>query len=183
MMRCGLVLVVACLASACADNSPDGELLRRIDAAEDRMIDRLAAGQEVGRSDVVEEDVAMLLRDYAAYANAHHGDSLSMRMLMKRAELLLGKGEAEAAAEQWLNIVEGGGSAGLVPEAMFRLGFIRETALADTTGALKAYAQVVQLYPNSPWGQMAADASKWLTYSEVELVRALQREGGVSGGQ
>ena len=98
-------------------------------------------------------------------------------MLMKRAELLLGKGEADAAAEQWLNIVESGGSSAYVPEAMFRLGFIRETALADTTGALKAYAQVVHLYPESPWSEMAADASKWLTFSEREFIRALEQEG------
>ena len=161
----------------------DTELLHRIEAAEARMVDGLSQGMEVGQSDDMEQDVTALLRDYATYANTHHGDSLATRMLVKRAELLLGKGEASAAAEQWLNIAESGDAGGLVPEAMFRLGFIRETALADTIGALKAYAQVVQLYPESPWSQMAADASKWLTFNEREFIRALQQEGEVSGAQ
>lgn len=176
-MRTVASLALVCLAFACGEVDPDEALLRRIDAAEARMLDRLVAGEEVGQSDEVDADVTLLLRDYATYANAHHGDSLAVRMLMKRAELLLGKGEADAAAEQWLNIVESGGLAGYVPEAMFRLGFIRETAMADTTGALKAYAQVVQLYPESPWSQMAADASKWLTFSEQEFIRALEQDG------
>lgn len=176
-MRTIVSLAFVCLAFACGEADPDETLLRRIDAAEARMLDRLAAGEEVGQSDDMDADVTLLLRDYATYANAHHGDSLAASMLMKRAELLLGKGEADAAAEQWLNIVESGGSAGYVPEAMFRLGFIRETAMADTTGALKAYAQVVQLYPESPWSQMAADASKWLTFSEQEFIRALEQDG------
>lgn len=176
-MRTVVSLAFVCLAFACGEADPDETLLRRIDAAEARMLNRLAAGEEVGQSDDMDADVTLLLRDYATYANAHHGDSLATRMLMKRAELLLGKGEADAAAEQWLNIVEGGGSSAYVPEAMFRLGFIRETALADTTEALKAYAQVVQLYPESPWSEMAADASKWLTFSEREFIRALEQEG------
>lgn len=175
-MRLVALLWVACGLAACGDRDPEGPLLRRIEAAEARMVDRLSQGEIVGQTEDVDRDVASLLRDYATYANAHHGDSLATRMLVKRAELLLGKGEAEAAAEQWLNIVESGGAGGLLPEAMFRLGFIRETALADTTGALKAYAQVVQLYPESPWSQMAADASKWLTFSEQEFIRALQQE-------
>ena len=176
-MRTVVSLALVCLAFACGEADPDETLLRRIDGVEARMLDRLAAGEEVGQSDDLNADVTLLLRDYATYANAHHGDSLATRMLMQRAELLLGKGDADAAEEQWLNIVESGGSAAFVPEAMFRLGFIRETALADTTGALKAYAQVVQLYPESPWGQMAADASKWLTFNEREFIRALEQEG------
>jgi hypothetical protein len=176
-MKRAVFLVIASLAVACSEADPDEALLRRVDAAEARMLDRLAAGEQVGQSDDMDQDVTLLLRDYATYANAHHGDSLATRMLMKRAELLLGKGKADAAAEQWLNIVESGGSAAFVPEAMFRLGFIRETALVDTVGALKAYAQVVQLYPESSWSQMAADASKWLTCSEGEFIRALQQEG------
>ena len=185
-MRTAFWAVVVCLTcwmASCGVQDPDTALLRRIEAAEARMVDGLSQGREVGQSEDMDQDVSSLLRDYATYANAHHGDSLATRMLVKRAELLLGKGEAAAAAEQWLNIIESGGDGGLVPEAMFRLGFIRETALADTSGALKAYAQVIQLYPESPWSPMAADASKWLTFSEREFIRALQQEGEVSGAQ
>jgi len=178
-----IVLGLTCWGASCGVHDPDTELLRRIDAAEARMMDELSRGGNVGQSGDSERDVTSLLRDYATYANAHHGDSLATRMLVKRAELLLGKGEAEAAAEQWLNIVESGGAGGVVPEAMFRLGFIRETALADTSGALKAYAQLIQLYPESPWSKMAADASKWLTFSEREFIRALRQEGEVFGDQ
>ena len=132
----------------------------------------------------MEQDVTALLRDYATYANTHHGDSLATRMLVKRAELLLGKGEASAAAEQWLNIAESRGC-WRARAGSHVSGWASSARQHWRTrlGALKAYAQVVQLYPESPWSQMAADASKWLTFNEREFIRALQQEGKVSGAQ
>ena len=175
-------VVVVALCASCVTRDSDADLLRRISEVESRVLPKLdewdgARGQEVE----FEEDISSLLRCYARYANAHHGDSIAMRMLVKRAELLLGKGDAEAAAGQWLDIVEGGATPYLMPEALFRLGFIRETALGDTTGAMKAYAEVVRLFPESHWADMAADASKWLTFSEREFIRALEAGQGEVG--
>jgi hypothetical protein len=56
---------------------------------------------------------------------------------------------------------------------MFRIGFVRETALRDTVGALKAYGQLVTSFPESPWSEQAKMASTALTFSEKELLRSL----------
>ncbi len=167
-----IFLVVVAL--ACASRNADDILLARIAKTEARVIPKLDEWRtgQVQDGDL-EQDISSLLRDYAQYANGHHGDSVANRMLVKRAELLLGRGKAEAAARQWLDIAESGADEALLPEALFRLGFIRETALMDTTGAMKAYAEVSRLFPESVWAKMALDASKWLTFSEENFIRAL----------
>ena len=161
---------------SCSEGGEDTELLDRIRETEQRVFPQLEAWSDQRvPNEAMEKDISRLLRDYALYANAHHGDSVANRMLVKRAELLLGRGDALAAEAQWLDIVEGGADAELMPEALFRVGFIRETRLADTTGAMKAYAEVMRLYPGSAWSVMAADASKWLTFSEEQFIRALEQ--------
>ena len=52
---------------------------------------------------------------------------------------------------------------------------IRETVLMDTTGAMKAYAEVMRLHPGTAWSDMAADASKRLTFSKEQFIRALEQ--------
>ena len=159
---------------ACNSRKADDMLLEKITKLEARVIPKLDTW-ETGRVQELglEQDITSLIRDYAQYANVHHGDSVSNRMLVKRAELLLGRGQVEAAERQWLDIVEGGADEALLPEALFRLGFIRETALMDTTGAMKAYAEVSRLFPESAWAKMALDASRWLTFSEENFIQAL----------
>ena len=183
-MRFGIAfpfVFLVVVAAACASRNTDDLLLERIAKIEARVIPKLDEWETGRGQDVaLEQDISSLLRDYAQYANAHHGDSVANRMLVKRAELLLGRGKAEAAARQWLDIVEGGADEALLPEALFRLGFIRETALMDTTGAMKAYAEVSRLFPESAWAKMALEASKWLTFSEENFLRALG-EGAAEG--
>lgn len=148
----------------------------------DGMASRIERNEQSLRPLLVSEEldetgqdlVAELLRDYARYANAHHGDSLAGVFLMRRADLLQGMGEHEAAVEQWVNVAEGAGSPFLAAEAVFRVGFVRETALKDTVGALKAYGEVVRVYPESRWASAAIEAAKWLSFSEREMVRALE---------
>ena len=171
-----LCLAPALLFVSCAEGGGDTDLLDRIRETEQRVLPGLEewGGQRVP-NEAMENDISRLLRDYASYANAHHGDSTANRMLVKRAELLLGRGDARAAEAQWLDIVEGGADAELMSEALFRIGFIRETVLADTTGAMKAYAEVMRLHPATAWSDMATDASKWLTFSEEQFIRALEQ--------
>lgn len=145
----------------------------RIAAAEAELAPMLQQ-EDIEVSEETETQVRHLLREYAAFANAHHGDSLAFLYSMRRADLLLGKGDAEAAVQQWIDVVEGGSGAALASEAMFRVGLTRETALADTVGALKAYAELLRLYPESPWAGPAGEAAKWLTFSEREFIRALE---------
>ena len=52
----------------------------------------------------MENDISRLLRDYALCQCPPR--STTNRMLVKRAELLLGRGDARAAEAQWLDIVE-----------------------------------------------------------------------------
>ena len=171
-----LFLTPALLFISCAERGEDTELLDRIRETEQRVLPRMKEwGEQRLPNEALENDISRLLRDYAAYANAHHGDSTANRMLVKRAELLLGRGDARAAEAQWLDIVEGGADAELMPEALFRIGFIRETVLMDTTGAMKAYAEVMRLHPGTAWSDMAMDASKWLTFNEEQFIRALQQ--------
>ena len=105
----------------------------------------------------------------------HHGDSASCGLLMRRADLLQGRGTPELAVDQWIDVVEGCPGSAFAPEALFRVGFARESALVDTTGALEAYAEVVRVYPESPWADQARMAARWLTFSETEFIRALEK--------
>ena len=164
-------LSVVILLAACGPGTGH-ELEDRIARSEAKLAPRLAAEQ----MDVSDETTALiqeLLRDYAAYINRHHGDSLSHGYGMRRADLLLGKGDAESAIQQWVDVVGGGAPEDMAAEAMFRIGLARETALKDTVAALKAYTELIRLYPESQWAEPAGEAAKWLTFSEQEFIRAL----------
>ena len=95
----------------------------------------------------VQDAVHGLLRQYAEYANHFRGDSLTPAYLMRRADLLQGKGAPEEAVRQWIDVAEGFPRSAWAPQAIFRVGFARETALSDTLGALKAYSELTQVYP------------------------------------
>ena len=118
--------------------------------------------------------VSGLMRGYADFANAYRKDSLAGVFLMRRADLLQGRGDAEEAEGQWLDVIDGFPSSQLAPEAMFRVGFLRETVMGDTTGAMEAYSQLVAIYPRSPWSEQAAASIKWLGFSESEFIRSLK---------
>ena len=118
--------------------------------------------------------VSGLMRGYADFANAFRADSLAGVFLMRRADLLQGRGDAEAAEGQWLDVIDGFPSSQLAPEAMFRVGFLRETVMGDTTGAMEAYGQLVAVFPESPWSEQAAASIKWLGFSEGEFIRSLK---------
>ena len=160
---------------------PQGEreqLLSRI-AESERTLGPMLREEGVNTSEESQALVQQLLRDYAAFSNAHHGDSLAPLFGMRRADLLLGKGDAEEAVGQWIDVVEGGAPPELASEAMFRVGLTRESALGDTLGAKKAYAELLRLHPESRWAGPAQDALKWLGFSEREFIRAL--ESGTEG--
>ena len=167
------VLAAFGLWAGCQVAPPSNELTSRIASAELELAPMLESEFDA-LPEQGEALVQSLLRDYATYANAHHGDSLALQYSMKRADLLLAKGEAEAAVQQWIDIVGAGGGEALASEAMFRIGLAREATLADTIGALKAYSELLRLYPESRWAEAAGEAAKWLTFNEREFIRALE---------
>ena len=171
--RISWVALVIC--SSCGVAGPDAQALERISKAEAELQPFLKSTDAAVLPPEGERAVSSLLRDYAAYANAHHGDSLAVLFLMRRADLLQGRGEHEAAINQWLDVAEGGGPDEWMAESIFRVGFLRETELKDTTGALKAYEELIRIHPNSRWASSAGDAAKWLTFSESEFIKALER--------
>ena len=128
----------------------------------------------------VQDAVHGLLRQYAEFANHFRGDSLAPAYLMRRADLLQGKGAPEEAVRQWIDVAEGFPRSAWAPQAIFRVGFARETALSDTLGALKAYSELTQVYPESPWAEQAGLAAQWLTFEEGQVAGALEG-GGLSG--
>lgn len=179
MSREGAFIVVAmvmCWVQGCGLSDPDASeaLMAEIDATEQRFGSRLLSTGEVDwTNEEVQGEVRSLLRAYAEYANVHHGDSLAAVYLMKRADLLQGRGDHEAAIAQWLDIVEGFPQNAVAAEAIFRMGFLRETALKDTVGALKAYAELSRVFPESPWTAQALMSAQWLTFSEERLIEEL----------
>lgn len=179
MSRGAIVLMgvlVGCWLQGCGVSGSDasGALVAEIETVEERFGSRLRSTGEVDWTNKeVQAEVRSLLRAYAEYANAHHGDSLAAVYLMKRADLLQGRGDHEAAIAQWLDVVEGFPRDAVAAEAIFKMGFLRETALRDTAGALKAYAELTRLFPESPWTAQAAMSAQWLTFSEERLIEAL----------
>ena len=167
----GGVLLVALYACGAR---PEGEEVALRIAKTEQELAPLLQEEALEVSDEATHLVQSLLRDYATYINAHHGDSLSLHFGMRRADLLLGKGDAVAAIQQWIDVVGGGANGELAAEAMFRVGLTREVALQDTVGALKAYAELIRLHPESQWSGPAGEAAKWLTFSESEFIRALE---------
>ncbi len=165
--------------------APDGrsespsKRLADIEASEQVFREMLKENADVDwAAPEVQDAVSGLLRQYAEFANHFRGDSLAPAFLMRRADLLQGKGAAEEAVRQWIDVVEGFPRSRWAPQAIFRVGFARETALSDTLGALKAYSELIQVYPESPWAEQAGLAAQWLTFEEGQVVRALE-EGGV----
>ncbi len=154
------------------DAGPSPDEIARAEAAFSEHFN--AEGSVDWSTEEVSTEVAGLLRLYAEYANAHHGDSLAGLLLMRRADLLQGRGSPDEAVKQWIDVVEAYPSSGLAAEAMFRIGFTRETALGDTTEALKAYTQLAQLHPESIWAEQALGAIKWLSFSEARMLDALE---------
>ena len=169
-----LVVMSACGGATDSVREKAGPSLGEIRRAETVFGARLESSEGVdGRSGEVGGEVTELLRRYAQYANHHHGDSLAGAMLMRRADLLQGRGDAEEAIRQWIDVVEGYPKNPMAPEAMFRVGFTRETALGDTTEALKVYSELTRVYPQSAWAEQARNSVKWLSFSEEQLLRSL----------
>lgn len=171
-------LIIACASALAlgACHQGDEALEDRIRQGERRMSAWMDSPDGVQWSaQEVDDVVSGLLRDYALYANSHHGDSTSCGMLMRRADLLQGRGTPALAVDQWIDVVEGCSGSAFAPEALFRVGFARESALVDTTGALEAYGELVRVYPESPWADQARMAARWLSFSESEFIRALEK--------
>ncbi len=169
-------VVVAGLIQGCGSRAPEPSHPNKadIEAAERLFGHRLSSDGEVDwTNEEVQNEVRFLLRSYAQYANDHRGDSLTSVYMMKRADLLHGRGDHEAAIAQWLDVVEGFPKEDIAAEAIFRMGFVRETAMQDTVGALKAYAELVRLFPESPWTAQAEMSAQWLTFSEEKFIEAL----------
>lgn len=160
-----------------ASGDADANLLAQIAESEAQFRRFVEADADVDWLDEsVQSVVGELLRGYAAYANGHRNDSLSVAFLMRRADLLQGKGDAEGAVAQWIDIAEGFPKSASAPEAIFCVGFARESALRDTAGALEAYGELVKAYPQSPWAEQATLAAKWLSFDEKAIIRALDGE-------
>lgn len=172
-----MILLAALCAMGCGEQGPaqgSAALRKEISHAEGQFQQRLQLDSNVDWADPeVQTEVSLLLRLYAEYANAHHGDSLAARFLMRRADLLQGRGDPASAVSQWLDVVEGYPNMSVAPEAMFRMGFTQETLLLDTVAALRTYTELVSVFPESKWAEQAGLASKWLTFDERHFIEAL----------
>jgi tetratricopeptide (TPR) repeat protein len=177
---CLLVLGTGCQSPSGTSGSQSARL-SQIEASEQAFRKMLEKEADLDwASEEVQDVVSRLLRQYAEFANGYRGDSLAPVFLMRRADLLQGKGAADAAVRQWIDVAEGFPRNALAPQAIFQVGFIRETALKDTLGALKAYSELIQVYPESHWAEQAGLAAQWLTFKEGRLGGALE-EGAVRG--
>ena len=172
-----LVVMSACGGVTDGTLQQTGPSVDEVKRAEAVFGARLESDEDVDwTSEEVEAEVMQLLRLYAAYANRHHGDSLAGAMLMRRADLLQGRGDVEEAIRQWVDVVEGYPKDPMAPEAMFRIGFARETALRDTTEAVKVYSELARVYPESAWAEQALSSVKWLSFSEEQWLRSLSNQ-------
>ena len=90
-----LCLTPTLLLVSCAEGGGDSELLGRIQETERRVLPRLEEWGAACAEQAMENDIPVFFAT-TPYANAHHGDSTANRMLVKRAELLLGRGDARA---------------------------------------------------------------------------------------
>ena len=181
IQRSAAVALCVLLAVGCQSTNEragsQGARLADIGASEQRF--RAMLEQEADAdwsSPEVQEVASSLLRQYAEYANGFRGDSLAPVFLMRRVDLLQGKGAIDAAVSQWIDVAEGFPRSAYAPQAIFRVGFARETALTDTVGALIAYTELIQVYPESPWAEQEGLAAQWLTFKEGQVAGAL--EGG-----
>lgn len=175
------VLGVLCTIG-CGEGAAEDRELGAIREDEGVMAALIAQNAPVDWEDATTEQVVRrLLKGYADYANRHHGDSLSAIFLMRRADLLQGRGDADAAVSQWRDVAEGYPGTRSAPEAIFRMGFMRETVLDDGAGAREAYTELIRVYPDSPWSEQARWSLKWLGLNDEELIRSLS--AGSEGGE
>lgn len=114
-----------------------------------------------------------LMREYADFANSCSNDSLAPEFLMRRADMLRGKGKTIEAISAFTSIHDGYPLYPNKVNCALISAFLYDTELNDKEMAEKIYQEVVYLYPNTEEANKAKVALKYLRETPEELFRRL----------
>jgi len=124
-------------------------------------------------SDFNPELSSELMREYAAFANSCSNDSLAPEFLMRRADMLRGKGKTIEAISAFTAIHDGYPHYPNKVNCALISAFLYDTVLNDKEMAEKIYQEVVNLYPDTEEAKKAKVALKYLRETPEELFRRL----------
>lgn len=124
-------------------------------------------------SDYNPELASELMRTYADFANSCSSDSLAPEVLMRRADMLRGKGKIIEAISAFTAIHDGYPHYPNKINCAMIAAFLYDTELNDKEMAEKVYQEVVNLYPDSEEAKKAKIALKYLRETPEELFRRL----------
>jgi hypothetical protein len=118
-----------------------------------------------------------LIRDYAAFANACHSDSLTPEFLFRRADLLRSAGKFAEAVAQLRDVHDHFPEYPHRARCSFLVAFINEVELMDRELGRAGYEQVLLLYPGTEEAAMAEQILSAWGLSDEELVRTFRGNG------
>ena len=116
-----------------------------------------------------------MLVSYAKFANNCNSDSLAPEFLMRRADLLRGKGAIRESIAQFKAVHDGYPQYHNKITCAFIAAFLYETELNDKDMAEKLYLQIIESYPESHEADVARISLMHLRETPDELIRRLQK--------
>jgi tetratricopeptide (TPR) repeat protein len=125
-------------------------------------------------SNYSDELMQEMLVSYANFANNCNTDSLAPEFLMRRADLLRGKGAIRESISQFKAIHDGYPQYHNKITCAFIAAFLYETELNDRDMAEKLYLQIIEDYPESHEAEVARISLRHLRETTDELIRRLQ---------
>ena len=170
-MRWFSLLTTSIIIASCSSNEVD---VKTLSCSEHSELIRLKETAFV-ESNYSYELMQDMLVSYANFANNCNSDSLAPEFLMRRADLLRGKGAIRESIAQFKSVHDGFPQYHNKITCAFIAAFLYETELNDRDMAEKLYLQIIESYPQSHEADVARISLRHLRETTDELIKRLQK--------
>ena len=170
-MRWFSLLTTSIIMASCSSNEVD---VKTLSCSEHSALIRLKETAFV-ESDYSDELMQDMLVSYANFANNCNSDSLAPEFLMRRADMLRGKGAIRESIAQFKAVHDGFPQYHNKITCALIAAFLYETELNDRDMAEKLYLQIIESYPQSHEADVARISLRHLRETTDELIKRLQK--------
>ena len=126
--------------------------------------------------DVEEKKQRQLLVAYKDFSRNYHDDPNTPNFLFEAGRLSLTMGKPRSAIQLFTDVLDGFPKYNRKIEAAYLVGLIYDTNLNDRTMASKAYAKVIEGYPESEWAETAQIMIDQLYMTDEQLIEMLKEK-------